>query len=120
MSTRYRVEPTSKYETCAKNNPRHFVYLHRDAKGVALYCGVTNDMGQRQKRHRSASVWWPESADILVTEFKSRLDAEKHEAFLIAETRPVHNKKRRCIGAHPELMSGAELLSSKSFQGKAA
>lgn len=64
--------------------------LYGDAENL-LYVGITNNPQTRWKQHAERKPWWGAVVVREVEWFSSRAGAERAEAQLISECRPIHN-----------------------------
>lgn len=69
-------------------------YLYRlfNSADELLYVGITKDLLSRLAAHRDWQPWWSDVDYYAVKEYKTRDEAEKAEAHLIATASPEHNK----------------------------
>lgn len=70
----------------------HFVYVIRDAAGIALYVGMTDRPMPRMLLHRKQSIWFTIEADrIEFGQYSDRASAAQGEWQTIRALRPKYN-----------------------------
>lgn len=67
------------------------VYRFYNAVGECLYVGWSHNVLKRFENHR-ATTWWKQVARIELDHQPTAAKAQAHEATLIAELRPAHNR----------------------------
>lgn len=72
---------------------RTALYRHYDADGQLLYVGISLSVLARTQAHVAASSWMADVANIRITYFDTRANAEAAEAEAIKAEKPAHNKK---------------------------
>lgn len=61
--------------------------------GLLLYIGISNNFGNRWKRHAKVQPWWDEKRRLTVDEwFDSRREAEATETTATKAEKPKYNK----------------------------
>ncbi len=77
----------------------HTVYLHRDEAGRVIYIGLTSNLEQRTRQHRSTSEWRRRIAtvDIDSVHPNFRTGAQR-ERDLITQHRPAYNRSGHALG----------------------
>jgi predicted GIY-YIG superfamily endonuclease len=88
------------------------VYRLFDAKDVLLYVGVSVDVDQRWRVHRSSSPWWRLVARKSVVEYPDRDLALAAEAAAIQTEKPLYNRD----GVPAELRRSPEMYSADPLQ----
>lgn len=68
------------------------LYRHFDKDGVLLYIGVTNNLGFRNKSHKTYAKWHDESHSITSEIFKNRELALWAEKEAIINEKPKYNR----------------------------
>jgi len=69
----------------------HYVYWHVAEDQTVLYVGCSTNVRQRTKAHRSTSSWFPQVAEVRVSEAMTGRDARRFERSEIARLEPPHN-----------------------------
>lgn len=69
----------------------HYVYIHRDADGEALYVGQSDAPVSRIGAHITGSPWWPRVASIDWLRYPNSAAAKLNEGRLISQLDPPHN-----------------------------
>lgn len=69
------------------------LYRAFDAEGRLLYVGVSLNLGDRMKGHRSAALWWEDVAIIAVEHCEDRAAAMTAERAAITAESPAYNQQ---------------------------
>ena len=81
----------------------HYVY-EAWMGDVALYVGMTCDLGRRLREHSQQQAWWKGSDRFVATVYPSRRAASDAERLRIRDLRPANNKS--CNGDYYESSRG--------------
>lgn len=75
----------------------HVLYRLFNAAGALLYVGITSNLDERLKDHRSdkRKTWWPQVAQVTVEHHPTELDARRAESKAIRSEEPAWNKEGR-------------------------
>ncbi len=77
----------------------HTVYLHRDADGTVIYVGLTSNIEQRTRQHRSTSEWRQCIAAVVVDSIHPNFrTGAQRERDLISQHRPTRNRSGHAFG----------------------
>lgn len=77
------------------------VYRLYDEAGMLLYVGATGHWPRRMNQHRSMALWGKQIARGEVETFRTREQAAQHEARLIRELHPAHNRTDHMMPVAP-------------------
>jgi predicted GIY-YIG superfamily endonuclease len=88
--------------------PACYLYRHYDPNGDLLYVGVSNEVMERQRRHREHSHWAAMVCHITIEPFATREEALNAEQLAIATEYPKHNVTHNGRALHRTVMAMIE------------